>query len=323
MFSPEEIIFAPTGRCNLTCRHCRVTRTPGPLSSDDAIALLGSARPRGVDLLGFSGGEPFLAPDFLTRVTRAAVELDYRFDRLMTNGVWWRSEAELRGVLSDLAEAGFDGTIGVSVDTYHAQESAKLAVFFKAVFESLGRRDCCQIVWVASPEDGPLFKVFDELAVALGGELLTEEGLPVEIADGASSEVEVEYDDPQALSVVFEGLPYSPPAEEIPWGDGEWFVDDLCAGPGNVLYVHPDGRIAVCCGFGNENEDLIVGRLGEHDFDTLLARARRNPFVEVCYTTGLGQEREGLERGGTRFPGKTGDQCAFCDYLCKKGLTRR
>lgn len=326
MFKPEEIIFAPTGSCNLSCAHCRVTRTPGPLSADDAIGLLRSARGRGIDLVGFSGGEPFLAPDFLVGVSRAAVELDFMFDRLMTNGVWWRDDAELRRVLGDLCDAGFDGTIGVSVDSYHGQDPARLAVFFGAVFDVWGRRDCCQIVWATSPDDEPLFRRFGSLARSLGGELVLEDGLPAEIVDldaPGAADVEAEYDDPDALSVLFERIPYSPPAETLAWNDPEWFADDLCRGPGNVLYVHPDGRIAVCCGFGNENDQLVVGALGVDDYDSLLRNAAANPYVGVCYSSGLGSERVALERAGVVFPGKTRDQCAFCDYLCKNGYARR
>lgn len=325
MFKPEEIIFAPTGSCNLSCAHCRVTRTPGPLSAAAAEALLRSARGRGIDLVGFSGGEPFLAPDFLVSVSEAAVEQDFMFDRLMTNGVWWRGEAELRHVLERLRDAGFDGTFGVSFDSYHGQDPAALAVFIGAVFDLWGRRDCCQIVWATSADDAPLFRRFGALAEALGGELILEDGLPAEIVDppAAAADGDAEYDDPDALSILFERIPYSPPAETLSWTDGEWFADDLCRGPGNVLYVHPDGRIAACCGFGNENDQLILGKLGTDDFDSLLRNAAANPYIGVCYSSGLGAERVSLESSGVAFPGKIRDQCAFCDFLCKNGYARR
>lgn len=324
MFKPEEIIFAPTGSCNLRCAHCRVPRVSGPLSADAAIELLRSARDKGVDRVGFSGGEPFLAIDFLCRVTQAAVDMEYLFDRVMTNAVWWRDETELRRVLQDLYDAGFDGVFGVSADTYHAQDLSRLVLFFRTVFAVWGRKDCCEIVWVTSPDDAPLFEKFRALAEALGGELVLEDGLPVGIAEALSASggaETAEYDDPDILSISFDRIPYSPAADEAPWSDAEWFEDDFCAEPGNVFYVHPDGRIAVCCGFANENDALIVGKLGADDFDSLMRNAASNAFVRTCYEKGLGAERARLESDGVRFPGKTADLCVFCDYVFKRGIS--
>ena len=325
MFAPDEIIFAPTGRCNLVCGHCRAMRTPGPLSAENAVELLRSARGKGVDRVGFSGGEPFLEPEFLREVTAAAVELDYMFDRAMTNAVWYRDEAQLRSVLTAFFEAGFDGTFGVSVDTYHGQSVERLLPFFQAVFDIWGRRDCCEIVWATSSDDSELFDKFIRIAAALGGRLVLEDGLPVAIV-GPEDDGEIDetgYDDPDALLLRFDRIPFSPPAETAEWTDAEWFEDDFCAGPGNVLYVHPDGRIAVCCGFADENDALIVGNLGRDDFGSLMVAAGKNRHVQDCYVAGLGAVRKRLEDKGIRFPGKTADICVFCDYLNRNGLAGR
>ncbi len=110
MFEPTQIIFAPTTRCNLECSHCRVTRTDDELSVEDAVRLLESCVTHGVDRIGFSGGEPFLRAEFLLEVCKAAVEQGMYFDRIMTNGVWFADEVELREKLQPLFDAGFDGT---------------------------------------------------------------------------------------------------------------------------------------------------------------------------------------------------------------------
>ncbi len=337
-FTPEELIFAPTGQCNLKCAHCRVSRPRETLRISDAIALMESCRPHGIDRIGFSGGEPFLEPDFLCAVSEVAVRLDFVFDRLMTNAVWYRDKAHLRAVLSRLFEAGFDGTFGVSVDSYHGQETDRLVAFFEAVFDIWGRKDCVEITWVDSPDDAPLFAKFRELARDLGGELVMEEGLPALIADpdgfgvgdGADpGDVDDEgYDDPgfddrEALSVCFVRIPYSPPAGDSRWDDGGWFEDDFCRGPGNVFYVHPDGRIAVCCGFANESPELVAGQLGIDDYESLMRSASVNPHIAACYSVGLASTRKLLEQKGLRFPGKVADPCVFCDHLCKMGLTGR
>jgi MoaA/NifB/PqqE/SkfB family radical SAM enzyme len=352
MFEPVELIFAPTSRCNLACAHCRVGRGPEELDTASAVAFMervvaesragagaagGGAAGAAIELVGFSGGEPFLRPDFLVGVSRAAVALDLQFDRLMTNGVWWRDRASLDGILGELHEAGFDGTIGLSVDGYHGQDPARLATFVEAVFAAAGRKDCVEILSVAAPGDesahhGDLARL-EALAAALGGELLLEEGEPDAIVDArelarddsGEDEPEALYIDvirfpcsaagaPEAAGSSAAG-PLSPAAG--PWSDAAWFEDDWCAGPGNVLYVHPDGRVASCCGFANENPELILGNIAGDGLADLMRRAAESPQLRRCYVTGLATHRAALEAAGRSFPGKTLDMCFFCDWLCK------
>lgn len=327
MFKPEEIIFAPTSECNLVCAHCRVTRGPQRLSPEDAVAFLKKCRPHGIDRVGFSGGEPFLAPDFLCRVSRAAVDLDMTFDRLMTNGAWFDSEDGLRTILAALHEAGFDGTFGVSVDTYHAQDIGDLAAFFRAVFDIWRRKDCCEIVAAVEPGGAAPADMFEDLAARLGGRLLREDGEPFSIVnevflERAAAETAEASDGSEALMINIIRVPYSPAAgEENAWTAADWFEDDFCRGPGNVFYAHPDGRIAVCCGFANENPQLIIGDVRKDDYRSLMRRASANPLVRACYVDGLASTRIGLESKGRRFPGKTADPCFFCDFCAKQGIT--
>jgi radical SAM protein with 4Fe4S-binding SPASM domain len=117
-------------------------------------------------------------------------------------------------------------------------------------------------------------------------------------------------------------VPFSASAEEGAWGASAWFEDDFCRGPGNVFYVHPDGRVAVCCGFANENPQLVIGNIRKDDYRSLMRRASQNAFVRACYEAGLGATRERLEAAERRFPGKTGDPCFFCDYCAKNSIIK-
>lgn len=323
MFKPEEIIFAPTAECNLACAHCRVERIPQRLSAEDAVAFLKSCRPHGIEKVGFSGGEPFLRPDFLCDVSRAAVELDMVFDRLMTNGVWFDSQTDLDETLTALRASGFDGTFGVSVDSYHAQDLRKLALFFGAIFAVWGRKDCCEIIAVTTPEGAAPKDMLETLAGRLGGRLLLEDGEPFSIVNDAFLERrDEEAGASETMMINIIRVPYSAAAEEDAWGAAAWFEDDFCRGPGNVFYVHPDGRVAVCCGFANENPQLIIGDIRTDGYETLMRRAAENPMVKACYEAGLATARARLETRGYRFPGKTGDPCFFCDYCAKHELLR-
>lgn len=317
MFAPTELIFAPTSRCNLSCAHCRVRRGPEELDAEAAARFLASCAAAGVERVGFSGGEPFLRPDFLEAVIRASVERGLMFDRLMTNGTWARDDAELRATLRRIFDAGFDGRIGLSWDLWHGQSAAEAASFVRACHEASGRRDSVELAWSRSKRDGDLAARFRELADALGGALALEDGAPAAIVDAPGRGPGPDAADGEALSVPIVLTPYSAGASENAWTDAEWFVDDFCEGPGQTLYVHPDGSVAPCCGFANENPELILGRM-EEGAAALIARAAERPHVATCYGKGLGRQREEMEATGFRFPGKTADQCFFCDWLCAR-----
>ena len=137
-FSPEEIIFAATTECNLHCAHCFVPRTEKRLSADDAITFLKSCAGSQIEKIGFSGGEPFLYPEFICRVSKAAVENDFLFGRIMTNGVWWKNPAHLEKTLSDVYDSGFDGKTGLSWDAFHGQNSEKILTFVNTVLTAFG-----------------------------------------------------------------------------------------------------------------------------------------------------------------------------------------
>lgn len=149
-FHPTEIIFSSTTACNLHCEHCFINRTPHKLEIADAVRLIescmeigGQAGPDGtllpvIDRIGFSGGEPFLYMDFLIEVTKAAISHDLMFDQIMTNGDWWQNEADLAATLQKLYDAGYDGKIGLSWDSYHGQTTDRMETFIRTVQEIFG-----------------------------------------------------------------------------------------------------------------------------------------------------------------------------------------
>src|SRR3954470_12663046 len=105
-FRPNYISFAGTYQCNLTCAHCCVPiEWTDRLDIPTALRFLEDAHRRGIDLLGFTGGGPFLYPEFVITLTRRAAELGFRFDKIVTNGVWFHDEFHLRTVLTDLKKA--------------------------------------------------------------------------------------------------------------------------------------------------------------------------------------------------------------------------
>ena len=53
-----------------------------------ALRFLEDAHAEGIATLGLTGGEPFLYPEFVHVICKRAEELGFRFDKIMTNGVW-------------------------------------------------------------------------------------------------------------------------------------------------------------------------------------------------------------------------------------------
>ena len=161
-FYPTEIIFSSTTACNLHCEHCFINRTPHKLEIADAVKLIESCAQAGsdIDRICFSGGEPFLYFDFLIEVTKAAISHDLMFDQIMTNGDWWQNEADLTAKLQKLYDAGYDGKIGLSWDSYHGQSTERMETFIRKVQEIFGE-DSINIQTVndspAAPADIPVY----------------------------------------------------------------------------------------------------------------------------------------------------------------------
>src|SRR5438874_1996569 len=100
VFRPNYLSFAGTYQCNLTCPHCCVPiEWTDRLDVNVALRFLEDAHRYGIEVLGFTGGEPFLYAEFLLAVTRRAAQLGFRFDKIMTNGVWHRDLAHLERTL--------------------------------------------------------------------------------------------------------------------------------------------------------------------------------------------------------------------------------
>jgi len=331
-YDPREVIFAPTARCNLSCAHCRAyrgninaarkaARSAARLPISAALTFLEDCAANGIERVGFSGGEPFLEVDFLEAIIVRAVELDLMFDRLMTNGDWWGSEGELTETLGQVIDAGFDGTVGISFDDWHAQDPKRLAQFTRATRELSSGSVAVEIVAVRDRAGKMPIDRISALARELGARIVSECGDLIAIRDEtADRNASRGAEDGTGIDIPLLFLPYSPgPNEADAWAADRWFDDDWCEGPGHVLFVHPDGNVAVCCGFANERPELIAGNISA-GVAALVERARAMPHVRACYERGLGAVRKELESRGIALPGKTADICQFCDWLCEKGL---
>jgi Radical SAM superfamily/Iron-sulfur cluster-binding domain len=310
-FRPNYLSFAGTYQCNLTCPHCCVPiEWTDRLEVETALRFLEEARDYGVATLGFTGGEPFLYPEFVIAVSRRAAALGYRFDKAMTNGVWHSDAGHLRGVLSELAEAGFTGRLGLSVDKFHGVHTAKAAEFCRVARDVFGRDNIVSLSYASRHPDlglepaRALAKELDAVidwSPVLGRYLLVSPDLTMTLNWNHLAPLE--------RAERFTGA----------W-DGTWFEEDYCEGPGQALIVNPRGEVKPCCGFASDLDQLTIGNIYRHSVKQIIRRARRHPYVGKVFRQGLTAIRdEILARDPGALPAATSNHCYFCWYVLARG----
>jgi hypothetical protein len=311
-FRPDYLSFAGTYRCNLSCAHCCVPiEWPDRLDVGVALRFLEDARGYGISNLGFTGGEPFLYPEFVLAVCRRAAALGFRFDKIMTNGVWFRDVPHLEEVLTGLAEAGFSGKLGLSVDKFHGKHLEALIAFCRTARRIFGRDNILSLSYASRQRDQGLEPVH-VLAEALGAVIEWSEVLGRYLLVGPE----------WTMTLNWNHLAPVERAERLSGGwDGAWFVEDYCEGPGQALIVNPRGEVKPCCGFASDLDQLTIGNIHFDTVAQIVHRARRHPYVGKVFREGLTAIRdEILARDPASLPGATSNQCYFCWYVLTRGL---
>lgn len=312
-FRPNYLSFAGTYQCNLACPHCCVPiEWTDRLDIPTAIRFLEQAHAAGIEVLGFTGGEPFLYPEFVVAVTKRAAQLGFRFDKLMTNGLWHRDADHLRAVLIQLRDAGYQGKIGLSVDKFHGMDIAKLAEFCRVTRAVFNRDTVLSLSYASrSPETG--LEPIRRLAAELGG--------VVEWSDLLHRFMLVS--DELTMTMNWNHLANVERAERLPgnpW-DGTWFEEDYCEGPGQALIVNPKGEVKPCCGFASDLNQLTIGNIHTDSVEQIIAFARKHPVVGTIFRRGLSAIRDAiLARDPDALPGATSNHCYFCWYALTRGL---
>ena len=304
-FWPKEILFCPTTNCNLRCAHCDIEQLPKVLSKRSAIRFLDACVRIGIKRVGFTGGEPFLAFEFLCEVSKEAARLGMLFSRIMTNGSWFGTKRELVSALNRLFRAGYDGDICLSVDAFHRQDIKKCVSFIRAAAMIWARHDIVSIAAVKGAKEGQTRVRLAKLAQALHGCLIMVNGRPAAIKN-KSLFIKIFYID---LSPIGK-------ASRLKNGwNGKWLKDDLCKGPGNVFFVLADGTVKPCCGYASDASILTIGSIKRDSPKQLILNARKNRFIASVFNSGLHPIRRRLEASGVKFPGRTTNHCFFCHYI--------
>ncbi|MGL4987241.1 MAG: radical SAM/SPASM domain-containing protein [Treponemataceae bacterium] len=331
MYNPYQIILAPSNSCNLKCSHCFIEQYMTMLHFEKIENFLISVVNAGINRMGFSGGEPFLHSEFLCKAIAFAIDHDMLFDTIITNGVWFTDNAFLNTTLQNIYNAGFDGRFAVSVDIFHktafekldASESyiSKICTFCQHIF-TLWQDAVIDFVVVLKDdcENKESFVLIENIANALDAHLITENGVTKKIILPKTITTRLKYEGQQPfIPITTIDYTHDNPHHHSAWQAKQWFNEDFCAGPGQIIYVHPNGNIAPCCGYANEHKKLCIGNALVDSFDIVMNRivqSQKN-FTHIIYNEGLQSVAKTLEKKGHNFPnnGKTQNACLFCHYL--------
>jgi hypothetical protein len=319
-FRPNYLSFAGTYQCNLACPHCCVPiEWPDRLDIGVALRFLEDAWRSGIRTLGFTGGEPFLYVEFLLAITHRAAERGFQFDRIMTNGVWFQDATHLERTFRDLADAGFTGKLGLSVDKFHHAPATgrqppgveELVLFCRTARRVFDRDDIISLSYASRhPAQGlePAHQLARELhAVIEWSDLLHRYLL---VAPDLTMTLNWNHLAPVERAEHFEGA----------W-DGEWFEEDYCEGPGQALIVTPKGDVKPCCGYASDLDQLTIGNINTDTVEAILQRARNHPYVGKVFREGLTSVRDQvLASNPDALPGATSNHCFFCWYVLTRGL---
>jgi radical SAM protein with 4Fe4S-binding SPASM domain len=311
-FRPNYLSFAGTYQCNLTCPHCCVPiEWTDRLPIDVGLRFLEDAHRFGIELLGFTGGEPFLYSEFVVAITRRAAELGFRFDKIVTNGVWHESPQHLRETLRELADAGFTGKLGLSVDKFHGVHTPRLAEFCRIARAVFARDNVLSLSYASRRPDAglePVHALAKELDAVVEWSPLLGRYLLV------SGEL--------TMTLNWNHLAPVERAERLDgaW-DGTWFAEDYCEGPGQALIVNPKGEVKPCCGFASDLDQLTIGNIHRDTVAQIVRRGRRHPYVGKVFREGLTAIRDQImERDPSALPAATSNHCYFCWHVLSKGI---
>lgn len=241
----RELVFSVTNRCTARCRDCPVVHEGNPphsLSADEMIQIIEDILHFGfLQLVVFTGGEPFLIGDDLNKVVKYAANHGV-LTRIVTNAYWATTKEKAVEILTDLKMAGLT-ELNISCDDFH-QEFVPLENIRNANDAALAI-DLPLLLACRKTPGGVIDK--DYLSKYLGVQLKTftsgEEnpdnnvildGVNIPIKSGAHK---------------YSGL-----------SDNSWMGP--CENVLTRIIIAPDKRVQICCGIASSSiEELYIGTL--------------------------------------------------------------
>lgn len=245
----------------------------------------------------------------LCNIVKHACNQEFTFTRIMTNGACFTNQEELKETLTKLQEAGYDGKICVSIDSFHNTNPAQLLTFMQEVIKKFGGYSLEVQSVVESKKVKEDKKLFRKIAKLLSASFI--DATSIFNKTGAFF---LESDN--LYLPIYRTARSYPALDSASWQAKRWFREDHCLGMGNIFFVLPSGKVAPCCGFSNENPALCIGDITD-SIEKIMQNASNNRLISLCFEGGLKKEvakyiKESKKNKNWILGNKTADKCAAC-----------
>ena len=268
-----------TYKCNARCRHCFLSAGPEHsrvISSERGSALIQEVSDLSdIDHLFLEGGEPFLLPDLMLELVKAATACGLWVGAL-SNGFWAHSRGAALARLEPLAAAGLH-SLSISTDSWHEEfVSREKAVRAATIAQELGMS---ADIMACNPLNATMYKAKVE------AEITTYTG-----------------------DVICRGR-----AVDSLCGTGEHSWEELVdcrerlSGPGRV-HVGPDGEVHLCQGL------LLGRRVGDVPLRDVIAdyAPMEHPLISRLIEGGPAALARFSRESGWKPNGLYRDPCHLC-----------
>jgi len=293
----SELAISLTNKCNIQCRHCFFGCSPlrsRDLSWEVIERVINEAsRLDHIRTIGFTGGEPFLNRNKLTRAVQLCTGLGIE-STVISNGFWALSIGKAVEVLKELPGLR---RLGLSTDSFH-QEFIPIDIIRNAICASaqLGIECTIRISHLKNPVS-EIERIHQQLNEVEG--LYKTQYQPVQSAGRAAKTIEAssiyQYDVAKAIC----------------------FTAD-------VPLIGVDGDVAACCGpaatWGN-NHLLYLGNVFKDSLGDMLRYADYNPILHALRLWGpsalyrFAQEQAEKEESELTIPSSMNSSCLLCKYM--------
>jgi len=263
-FPIKRVNFRFTYHCNISCRHCYNRSGPEArslhLATSSMIAVVREMPAAGIDAVNLTGGEPMLYQDEVCELIRAAGAADLREVSVFTNGFWATNSEQTDRVLGDLSRAGFMSRpadhLKVSAGVYHQEfiPFERVVTLAERYHNAFGKRLTIDFEVAADRLES-----LDAARAAMA-------------ARGQLNHIRLMERDVQPLGRGRELAMTAAGAHPDP------------CGAINQIVIDPDGRVRPCCGMNNENDGVVIGRMGDFTLRQLVKRMQNDGLLHALAT---------------------------------------
>jgi MoaA/NifB/PqqE/SkfB family radical SAM enzyme len=296
-----------TEKCPIRCRHCFVESAPTREEQADVEHftrwIAGVAAAPGLEIVFFSGGEPFSHPLALRAGLRACRERGV-YPIVCTSGFFGKSEQSTRRLLDSFPEIT---CLWISTDVFH-EEFVPLEHLRRVV--EIARERGVTVGFQIVDDDPEHSEFMQRFGAVIGHGLVPREDIViVPLAKQGRAEHELTAGEEATLrthvATGFDGVPMKPCA----WLGTPW--------------LREDGVVSACANldvFRAEQHPLQLGRLDDEDFVALSERADADLYLQTLRVFGPKGlvERFPVESWGWDRAAFSGSSiCDLCHSLAK------